>query len=80
MQKIQRAQKAQAAKNSHLAITREVVQRMGGRISVRTEPGRGSCFRLVMEAGAAVPGIVADAAPAAAPDALQGQAVAPPAA
>jgi len=62
-----------------LPTTRRLADLLGHGLQLQSVPGRGSCFRLVMEADAAATGIAADPAATAAPDALQGQAVAPPA-
>ena len=51
----------QAGSGLGLAICHELVQLMGGRIDLESEPGRGSCFRVTVT----LPAVAADAAPAA---------------
>ena len=50
-----------------LAIVKHVIQRHGGEIDIQSEPGKGSCFRLVLPAARVRLG-QADAVPAAASD------------
>ena len=39
-----------------LSIVEQIVTRHGGRIDVTSEPGKGSCFTIVMKAEVPIPG------------------------
>ena len=56
-----------------LAVARQYVQMLGGQISVDSEPGKGTCFHVILPAGRASQAALRPLPPASSPDRIDGR-------